>query len=278
VVVQAAKRSLARQKFVEHDAEREEVGAPVEALARGLLGGHVGDLALHEVALRLVEPRGAARDAEVRELHLAHVADHDVVRGDVAVHDLEPLTLVVALGVGVLQPLEHLDDEVERHVHRHLAPAPTHLAEEPRGVDAVDPLHAGPEVAVGDAEVVDADDVAVPQLRGGARLVDEHLHEGLVVVERRADALDADLAAEVHRADLLGREDLCHAALRDALDEDVVAEAVASVHGTQTTRTRGDRARPARAGTSTRVNPPLPRAIRVTAGLHRGEKRSAYGL
>ena len=54
VAVLARKRPLPGEELERADAQREEVRAPVEGLSGGLLRGHVRQLALHEVALRLV--------------------------------------------------------------------------------------------------------------------------------------------------------------------------------------------------------------------------------
>ena len=73
----------------EDDAERVEVAPPVHLLAARLLGRHVAELALEHA--RLLGEEARAGDAEVGDLHRALEREEDVLRGDVAVHDLEAL-------------------------------------------------------------------------------------------------------------------------------------------------------------------------------------------
>ena len=54
--------------------------------------------------------------------------------------------------------------------------------------------------ALGDAEVVDLDDVAVRERRVDARLGEQHVDEALVRGEVREDALDGDELLEALRA------------------------------------------------------------------------------
>ena len=67
-------------------------------------------------------------------------------------------------------------------------------------------------------------DIDVRERAGDARLVDEHGDELLGTVEDGKDALDGDLLLEAGRALIDGTEHLGHAALRQALDEKVLAE------------------------------------------------------
>ena len=56
----AGKRGAAREHFVKHNAERPDVGAPVNGLAPGLLGGHVGRRAENHAGRRDVAPSWSA--------------------------------------------------------------------------------------------------------------------------------------------------------------------------------------------------------------------------
>ena len=97
--VVARERQRAGRHLVEHDAEREQVGARVELPAARLLGRHVRHRAQrrprhrHSLAMRgLVRrrrlgPLDQLRQAEVEHLGLAARRHEDVRRLDVAVDD-----------------------------------------------------------------------------------------------------------------------------------------------------------------------------------------------
>ena len=86
-------RERAREELVEDDPECVEVGPRVDLAAEGLLRREV--LQRPDQPLRLRRPRLApvppARQAEVRELHLARRGDEDVPGLHVAVDDAEPV-------------------------------------------------------------------------------------------------------------------------------------------------------------------------------------------
>ncbi len=73
----------------EHDAEGVEVDAPVADLLPRHLRRHVPGLREDDAGDRVAAPVLPARRAEVDELHLADVADHHVLRAEVAVDDAE---------------------------------------------------------------------------------------------------------------------------------------------------------------------------------------------
>jgi hypothetical protein len=64
----------------------------------------------------------------------------------------------------------------------------------------------------------------VGQLPRDLRLVDEHLDEVFILGHRGQDPLDREDLLEALHAERLGRVDLGHAADRDAVDEQVLAE------------------------------------------------------
>ena len=214
----------ADEQLPEDHAEREHVGAPVERLAVDLLGRHVANLAHHGARLGLVQLAGRLGDPEVGDFHFAGVADEHVLRRHVAVHDPERRAVAAALVVRVGEPARRLGDDVGDDGHRDAHPAPRRRFAQPPEVDAVDQLHGQVVGAVELAEVRDLHDVDVRQRAGDARLVDEHGDEVGGTVEDRQDALDRDLLLEAGRALIHGAEHLGHAALRQALDEEVLAE------------------------------------------------------
>ena len=90
----ALKQSPRRTQLKQDDAERKDIGAPIDFLAGTLLGAHVGKLALDHTRLR---PRLAAfglGDAEVHDLDEAFVGQQQVLRRYVAMDDAQ----LVAIG------------------------------------------------------------------------------------------------------------------------------------------------------------------------------------
>ena len=110
----AGEGDLARQHFEHHAAQREEVAAPVEVAARGLLGAHVGrganghaDLREHQAG-RCRRRHQRLADPEVGHHGVAFV-EQDVLWLDVAVDDVAPMRVV--------EGISHLHGDADRFVH-----------------------------------------------------------------------------------------------------------------------------------------------------------------
>ena len=197
----------------------------VDRLAPGLLGGHVLELPLERAALGLRHLAVCLRDAEVAELDLSLVRNQDVLRGHVAVDDVE-----LAAPVGVVERRGDLARDVngERNGHRQ---RDVTAGDQGRAkVGSFDVLH-GDEVAarLDFSEVVDVDDVRMIQLRSELRLVREHRDEFVVVRDVRQDLLDRDDLLEALDPGAAGAKDLGHSAARDLLEKLVLAEAIGTL-------------------------------------------------
>ena len=158
--VSPLEETLARQQLVQDDAEREEVAPTVDRLSPRLLGRHVLDLALERPGLGLGGLRRGLGDPEVAELDVALVRDEDVLRRDVAVHDVELVAVGVAPAVRVVEGRGHLRGDVngQRNGQGHRVLA-RRLLDRPQ-VPAVDVLHRDEVAARLDlAQVVDVNDV-----------------------------------------------------------------------------------------------------------------------
>ena len=212
-----------RHHLREDDGEREEIAPRVELAPHDLLGRHVAKLSfeLTDVGATL-ELRGA-RDAEVRQLDRAGTVDEQVSRRHVPVNERQRLALV-ARGVGVLEPAQHAERDVERDLERDVLAARRRGPDQTRAGRPVDVLHGHVELAVLLAEVEDRHDVRVGEASRDAGLVDEHRDELGVARELRQDALDGHLLGEPVRPGALGEVHLRHPASGEPLDELVRAE------------------------------------------------------
>ena len=89
----ALERAAAGQHLVEHDAEREQVGAAVDGLAADLLGRHVADRAEHSSWIGRDDRLGRAALAhrlgqtEIENLHLPVTREKQVLGLQIAVDD-----------------------------------------------------------------------------------------------------------------------------------------------------------------------------------------------
>ena len=159
-------------------------------------------------------------------LVLPVVGDEEVVRRDVAVDEAELLAVLAEELVRGVQPLGGVGDDAAGDLRRHRLPellgAAHHLAERL----AVEVLHGDPVRVLVLAELEDGRDVRVRDARRDARLVEEHVHERLVLDQVRVDALDRDplleAARPVHAREVHAR----HAADANLVDDAVAPEEV----------------------------------------------------
>ena len=213
--VVGGERRLAREAPEEDAAEREHVGARVDVLlAARLLGRHVPGRADRDAGRRELG-LGAPRDAEVDDLHAAHVAldEQDVPRLEVAVHDAVRVRLCERRG-----DRRHHEDRV--------------LDRERRGGEAVrqrlavDPLH-GEERRAGRRRAVEhvAYDGRVPERREERRLT---LEADVALRALFVQDLERDGFARepIHRA-VHGAH---RAVARGALDREPARDDVARLH------------------------------------------------
>ena len=181
-------RHAADEHFVEHDAETVEIAAPVDRAAARLFRAHVVRRADDRAGLR--HPRCGierTRDAEIGQRRGAVVAQQDVVGLDVAVHE--------AFLVRVIERGRDLADHAQRERDR------PRIAVLVQDRPAAEIFHRDVVVVAGAADVVDADDVAMVQLRDDFRFAQEALAEIRIGEQRRRHDLQRDLAIDrfLHR-------------------------------------------------------------------------------
>ena len=126
--------------------------------------------------------------------------------------------------VGVVQPRAGVGHDAQGERDRELAAARLGLLRDPAHVLAVDVLHGDEVRAALVAEVEDLRDVRVVQPRRDPGLVQEHLHELLVLGEVRQDPLHHQLLLEALEADLARQMDLGHPAHGELPDQLVLTE------------------------------------------------------
>ena len=220
----ADERRDAGEHLVRDHAQRVDIGAVVDVpRAVDLLGRHVVRRADHRAGLGQLLARALGpdelRDPEVEQLHLdaaVDVLEPDVVGLEIAVDE--------ALVVRRLERAQRLLEDRERLGPRQRAPA------DPRRQRlAFEVLHHEEHAAEGiAAEVVDVDDVLVPDRVDRARLLVEALDDVLRAAELELEHLDraaaadlAVLALEHHAHPALGQLALDHVAAQLLADEQV---------------------------------------------------------
>ena len=213
-----------RRQLVEHHTEREHVAGAGHRVATGLLWRHVARRAEHHgwiggIGAGRGRPGDGGRrrqpgEPEIEDLHVAVLAQHDVLGLDVAMDD--------AGGVGHRQRARQLPSEPGQR-------AGVDGCADQRGQRS--PFHElhGQEAAIAQiADGVDRDDVGVIERRRGPRLVLEAPHRVGVARERGPEQLERDLAAELG---ILGQVDLTHTAAADERDHVVGADTSAQRRG-----------------------------------------------
>jgi len=140
------------------------------------------------------------------------------------VDDVHRATRLVALLVRVLErrtdAAHHQQGQVQRQAHAALAGASQDRAQ----IASVHILHRDVVGLLEATQVVDLDDARMREAGDHLGLVDEHVHELLVVREVRQDAFDRDDLLEALDTAALGAIDLGHASDRDAVEQRVGAK------------------------------------------------------
>ncbi len=111
----ARPRVPSREELEEHDPEREQIGARVDRLLRRLLGGHVVRVAFEQPGEGLGHPLLRLREAEVGDEHAAVEPDEDVAGRQIAMHELEQLSVRGSKPVGGGETGADLRAEVDDH-------------------------------------------------------------------------------------------------------------------------------------------------------------------
>ena len=207
MVVSAANGHGAGDALDQDEAERVHVGLAVDRLALRLLGRGVASGAEHG-ALRLGPRRlgEGTGQAEVGDAQPAVVAEEEVARLDVAVHE--------AAAVGVVEGPRGLEAD-----HQRLRRGEPDAAVEQRPqAAAAEVLGDDVRSAVVVAPVVHGDDVRVVEGGRRLRLGPEAAEEGVVLGQGRVQHLHGDAPAE---ADVVGQVDLGGRAGADGGDQPV---------------------------------------------------------
>ena len=216
-----SKRQLQGQHFVEQRPERIDIGARVHGAAGDLLGRHIGRCSdrmsrLGNVGARLGLELGLAHqlgDTPIEKEHFAVLADHDVGRLDVAMHD--------PFEVRIFECERHLQENLHQAGHREAAQGPGVFSlDELKDVMKRRPLHHGHrvvrELLFGDAHLVDGDDVRMAQLGENLRLFEKTPE--LPLVDTVSHRLEGDMAPQVL---VENEKDFTHAAFAELAEHDV---------------------------------------------------------
>jgi hypothetical protein len=120
-----AEQPLARQKLPQHHRGRKNVHPSIDLrspTASQLLGRHVRQLALHLAVVGDLQPALRFGDPKVCDPGDTVLADHDVLRRDIAVHDPQRRAGLTHRLVRRMKPSQHLPHDADRHGNRNLLP------------------------------------------------------------------------------------------------------------------------------------------------------------
>ena len=216
----AVVQPLARERLVQHHAEREQIRSPVQLLKSQVLGRHVADVALEHADARLLDVVARLGDAEVGDAHQAVETDEQIFRRDVAMHDAQRRALrrdQLVRGVQAARRLrQHRHAERDRQQLLARLDARQHLGQR----RAVDVVHQQ-ERAVGVlADLERRGNVGVADQAGQTRLVEEHGTKRRVAAQVRMQPFSRE---KPRKTALLARDelDVPHPALGDPEDHDV---------------------------------------------------------
>jgi hypothetical protein len=221
---------------VEHDPEREDVGAPVHRQPAHHLRAHVAELAA-EHGPRRPGAEGRLRDAEVDDPDAAVEAEEDVGRRDVAVDDPQLAAAGVAAAVRVIEGVGDAPADVGDERDRQPLPRAARRVDEAPQLDPGDVVHGDVVARPLPAELLHRHHARVVELHDEPRLVEEHPDELLVLGEGGQDPLHGVRPSRrIAGADR--REDLRHPAHRHAVDEQERAERDGLAHPRLSPETR----------------------------------------
>ena len=211
----ALERTPAGEHLEQHRAQREDVGAVIDPGAAHLLGRHVADRAENHARLgptghrRRVGAGALGGQPEVEDLDAAVARDEEVVRLQIAMHDL----LVVRGG----QADGDLDADLDRLARRgrsSLEPLPQRLA--------LEQLRHGIGRSLVHADVMNGEDVRVRERRDRLGFALEAGAAIRVLRNQRRKDLDGDVAIETGVA---GAIHLAHPAFTERAGHDIRTEA-----------------------------------------------------
>ena len=221
------KEPPARQHLIQNDAGGKDVRSRVDFQAGRLLGGHVSEFSFQDPGLRAVQFEFRLGNSEVDDFHLSVVRDHDVLRRDVPVNDVERFAgHRIALRVGVFEALEHFDSDEQGLGNAESKLFLMAFFEDGPKILSIDVFHRDKIVVADLAQIGDLANVGMRETDRNFRLVDEHLDELVVFGKVGQNTFDDEQPFEPADAESFGLEYFGHSA-----DGDSVEEKVLSVNG-----------------------------------------------
>ena len=221
-VVRTPEQQFARQSLPGHDGQGVLIAAGVEGATFNVLGRHIAELSLDDVARRGLEVARNLGDAEIGEAGMAVEADEHVLRRHVAMDDAHRLTGNVFHTVRGGEAARDVEEDTDGHARRDRAVRVAAVLQQLRERPAVDVVEDERELMPDELDVQDGDDVRVMDHRRDARFVLEPLPQGGVLEDEGVWPLDGYEPREADGSTEPADEDRGHAAARD-LGDDLVA-------------------------------------------------------
>ena len=187
-----------------------------------MFGGHVEDLALGHARLGLVFLDATFGDTKIREFHFAFATKEDIIGAEIAVNEMEGLTIAIGGNMGVVKTFEDINNDGDTDGKGQRDMGDNAAMEQIGKAEAIDVLHDDIVGVFCLAEVIDANDIGVLEACNQARLVDKHLDVISIAGDVRVKSLDGDFLLETLGANRAPQEDFSHPAVTDLIDHFVL--------------------------------------------------------
>ena len=96
-------QALPGKQLVKDDTDRKNIRSVINVLPLGLLGGHVGHFSFEHPGFGGTVPIGNLGNAEIENLDLTGVRHENILRTDVAMHNMQRVASHIGETVGIFQ-------------------------------------------------------------------------------------------------------------------------------------------------------------------------------
>lgn len=226
----ANKEAFAGEHLVKKDARAKDIGPSVDGFAHDLFGGHVAEFSFEDAGFGVAAFGGSFGDPKVDDFDLSFVGDDDILRGDIAVNDIEIALGEIFASVCVVETFADFGDDVNDKRDRESFFDVSRAIDQAADIASVDVFHRDKEGFTDATQFVDLGDIGMMERDGDTRFVDEHIGEFGIACEVGEDAFDGDESFNPFEAGDFGAKHFGHSAHVEAVKQQIIAEAYGTMH------------------------------------------------